>query len=246
MLAADPRPPRFFAEMCRGSPSWGGCSCWSCAAAANGRRRSATCSPATPSSCSRSPSTRSGRPLARNPARVGDAQVFPRSDRRQTMDSCADPNNAMINRLWPDRRAIVSYALPGAGASGRSSAPPWQPPARSATARAKGENDDRAASDRRGEARRELRRGPVRSPPRPRRPRAAQRRGRRRLAEGSRPTASSTTRARSRRRRRRRRRAGHRRSPRRDRPQHRDQRLLDGAEEHRAGPGLQRAARTSC
>jgi CelD/BcsL family acetyltransferase involved in cellulose biosynthesis len=34
------------------------------------------------------------------------------------MDSCAAPNNAMINRLWPDRRAIVSYALPARGVTG--------------------------------------------------------------------------------------------------------------------------------
>jgi CelD/BcsL family acetyltransferase involved in cellulose biosynthesis len=36
----------------------------------------------------------------------------------RSMDSCADPNNAMINRLWPDRRTIASYALPARGASG--------------------------------------------------------------------------------------------------------------------------------
>jgi CelD/BcsL family acetyltransferase involved in cellulose biosynthesis len=34
------------------------------------------------------------------------------------MDSCADPNNAMINRLWPDRRELVSEVLPGGGAAG--------------------------------------------------------------------------------------------------------------------------------
>jgi CelD/BcsL family acetyltransferase involved in cellulose biosynthesis len=28
------------------------------------------------------------------------------------MDSCADPNNTMINRLWPDRRTLVSLVLP--------------------------------------------------------------------------------------------------------------------------------------
>ncbi len=34
------------------------------------------------------------------------------------MDSCADPNNAMINRLWPDRRAITTYAIPTRGLAG--------------------------------------------------------------------------------------------------------------------------------
>jgi CelD/BcsL family acetyltransferase involved in cellulose biosynthesis len=37
------------------------------------------------------------------------------------MDSCADPNNAMINRLWPDRRPITSHALPTKGLTGRAS-----------------------------------------------------------------------------------------------------------------------------
>ena len=37
------------------------------------------------------------------------------------MDSCADPNNAMINRLWPDRRSITSYAVPTRGLTGRAS-----------------------------------------------------------------------------------------------------------------------------
>lgn len=37
------------------------------------------------------------------------------------MDSCADPNNAMINRLWPDRRPITSHAMPTSGLTGRAS-----------------------------------------------------------------------------------------------------------------------------
>lgn len=37
------------------------------------------------------------------------------------MDSCADPNNAMINRLWPDRRPITSHAVPTSGLTGRAS-----------------------------------------------------------------------------------------------------------------------------
>lgn len=37
------------------------------------------------------------------------------------MDSCADANNAMINRLWPDRRAIVSLAAPVPGLRGSAS-----------------------------------------------------------------------------------------------------------------------------
>ena len=32
------------------------------------------------------------------------------------LDSCADPNNEMINRLWPDRRTLVTQVAPAGGA----------------------------------------------------------------------------------------------------------------------------------
>jgi len=35
------------------------------------------------------------------------------------MDSCVEPGNELVNRLWPDRRRIVSLALPARSASGR-------------------------------------------------------------------------------------------------------------------------------
>jgi len=34
------------------------------------------------------------------------------------MDSCADPHNDMINRLWPDRRSIATLLLPAEGVFG--------------------------------------------------------------------------------------------------------------------------------
>ncbi len=34
-------------------------------------------------------------------------------------DSCADPANTMINRLWPDRRRLTTLLVPGAGTRGR-------------------------------------------------------------------------------------------------------------------------------
>jgi CelD/BcsL family acetyltransferase involved in cellulose biosynthesis len=39
------------------------------------------------------------------------------------MDSCADTNNAMINRLWPDRRSLATYALPVSGIRGHAARP---------------------------------------------------------------------------------------------------------------------------
>ncbi|MEA2436591.1 MAG: hypothetical protein QOF65_1147 [Thermoleophilaceae bacterium] len=47
--------------------------------------------------------------------------VFHERMSQRLMDSCADPDNEMINRLWPDRRPLVSWAIPGAGASGWAS-----------------------------------------------------------------------------------------------------------------------------
>ena len=35
------------------------------------------------------------------------------------MDSCADPDNAMINRLWPDRRTIEALVVPASPVRGR-------------------------------------------------------------------------------------------------------------------------------
>jgi hypothetical protein len=36
----------------------------------------------------------------------------------QRFDSCASPDNPMINALWPDRRPIATLAIPGTGARG--------------------------------------------------------------------------------------------------------------------------------
>lgn len=36
------------------------------------------------------------------------------------VDSCADPDHPTINRLWPDRRPLVSLVLPAAGPLGRA------------------------------------------------------------------------------------------------------------------------------
>lgn len=39
------------------------------------------------------------------------------------MDSCADPKNKMINRLWPDRRELSTQVLPTGGIAGRAAVP---------------------------------------------------------------------------------------------------------------------------
>jgi CelD/BcsL family acetyltransferase involved in cellulose biosynthesis len=40
---------------------------------------------------------------------------FHANDRLQAADSCAEPSNQMINRLWPDRRRIEIHAIPRPG-----------------------------------------------------------------------------------------------------------------------------------
>jgi CelD/BcsL family acetyltransferase involved in cellulose biosynthesis len=47
--------------------------------------------------------------------------IFHERMSERLMDSCAASDNEMINRLWPDRRPFVSYAVPSAGASGWAS-----------------------------------------------------------------------------------------------------------------------------
>jgi hypothetical protein len=51
----------------------------------------------------------------------GMVDVFHERMPQSWMDSCADPDNEMINRLWPDRRSFVTYAIPKAGVVGWAS-----------------------------------------------------------------------------------------------------------------------------
>jgi CelD/BcsL family acetyltransferase involved in cellulose biosynthesis len=50
-------------------------------------------------------------------------KVFHEATEAEFIDSCADPNNAMINRLWPDRRELATYALPAGDLRGRAARP---------------------------------------------------------------------------------------------------------------------------
>jgi CelD/BcsL family acetyltransferase involved in cellulose biosynthesis len=50
-------------------------------------------------------------------------KVFHEATEAEFIDSCADPNNAMINRLWPDRRELATYALPAGSLRGRAASP---------------------------------------------------------------------------------------------------------------------------
>ena len=152
------------------------------------------------------------------------------------------PTTTMINRLWPDRRPLVSYAIPTAGATGWASA-------RGVEAAFQVHNRLRRAALTRlleidpQQFSEHFARDPFTVQPHAHRPPAALGRVAR---EARRPHPGRQRRAQPRRRARG---ARQRRGPegrphaRRDRPRHRDQRLLDGAQAHRAGPGVQGAAR---
>jgi CelD/BcsL family acetyltransferase involved in cellulose biosynthesis len=50
---------------------------------------------------------------------LDNVHVFHGHTELQWEDSCADPANEMINRLWPDRRRLVSLLVPGTGVRGQ-------------------------------------------------------------------------------------------------------------------------------
>ena len=49
---------------------------------------------------------------------IDNVHFFHASAHLQWEDSCADPSNTMINRLWPDRRQLETLIVPGTGALG--------------------------------------------------------------------------------------------------------------------------------
>jgi CelD/BcsL family acetyltransferase involved in cellulose biosynthesis len=49
---------------------------------------------------------------------LGNVAAFHDRPELEWMDSCADPDNQMINRLWPDRRPIATLLAPARGPGG--------------------------------------------------------------------------------------------------------------------------------
>jgi len=45
--------------------------------------------------------------------------VFHAAGALALVDSCAEPDNELINGLWPDRRTLTTLVFPAAGARGR-------------------------------------------------------------------------------------------------------------------------------
>jgi CelD/BcsL family acetyltransferase involved in cellulose biosynthesis len=50
---------------------------------------------------------------------LDNVEVFHHGTVLDSMDSCADPDNEMINRLWPDRRRLLTLLVPTSGPGGR-------------------------------------------------------------------------------------------------------------------------------
>jgi len=61
---------------------------------------------------------------------VDAVHCFHEQGRLQWMDSCAEPTNAMINGLWPDRRRLATVLLPTHGWLGRAMTPLLRIPSR--------------------------------------------------------------------------------------------------------------------
>lgn len=62
----------------------------------------------------------------RSPGILLEVQALERfyeQDRLLAMDSCAAPDNAAVNSLWPDRRPLETLLIPGGGLLGRTGTP---------------------------------------------------------------------------------------------------------------------------
>lgn len=51
---------------------------------------------------------------------VDTMQIFQAEREEEVLDSCADPDNELLNRLWPDRRPVTTLVVGPASAPGRA------------------------------------------------------------------------------------------------------------------------------
>jgi CelD/BcsL family acetyltransferase involved in cellulose biosynthesis len=47
-------------------------------------------------------------------------RIFQAEREEEVLDSCADPDNELLNRLWPDRRPVITLVVGPSGAAGRA------------------------------------------------------------------------------------------------------------------------------
>jgi CelD/BcsL family acetyltransferase involved in cellulose biosynthesis len=119
VMAADERHSRFFVEMCRNFAALGRLQLL--ALEAGDETLALQCNLAGGDTIFRVKIAYDERWAAYSPGIQLELDVVADFHERRSavlMDSCASPNNAMINRLWPDRRAVATWALPATGPRG--------------------------------------------------------------------------------------------------------------------------------
>ena len=136
--AASRTPPTSssFARCAPASRPPAGSSCTPCDTETRRSRSGATCSPTRGSSTSRSPTTR--RFAQFSPGirlEVESFHLFHDRAQSEWVDSCSDPNNETMNRLLPERRALVTLVLVKPGV--RAALTAGCAPGRAASARAR-------------------------------------------------------------------------------------------------------------
>ena len=78
--------------------------------------RATACAPARPITASRSPTTSAARATRRDvELELRQLERFQLDPALTRMDSCTAPDNQLFNRLWPDRRRLVTLCIPGLG-----------------------------------------------------------------------------------------------------------------------------------
>jgi CelD/BcsL family acetyltransferase involved in cellulose biosynthesis len=124
VLAADPGHAAFFREMCRGFAEQGRLQLFELQA--GDRTVAAKCNLLAGNGLFCLKIAYDERWSSMSPGillELDTLEVFHDATEAEFIDSCADPNNAMINRLWPDRRELATYTLPAGGLRGRAVRP---------------------------------------------------------------------------------------------------------------------------
>jgi hypothetical protein len=124
VLAADPRHVRFFLAVCRNYAREGRLQFLALQGA--GQPLALQCNLLAGSTIFRMKIAYDERWAAYSPGiqlELEGIRVFHEETEALLMDSCAAANNAMINRLWPDRMTVATFALPQRGPRALLAAP---------------------------------------------------------------------------------------------------------------------------
>lgn len=119
VLASDPGHARFFIQMCRGFAEQGRLQVLSLQAGERILALKINVLAGETIFCLKIAYDESWSSLSPGIQLELDAlKFFHEAPQAKLMDSCADPRNPMINRLWPDRRQLVSHVTVAGGPGG--------------------------------------------------------------------------------------------------------------------------------